>query len=79
MLDGLFASLYSTDVTIPAFCIASLLSLALGFGISWVYRKVSHSAGTMAGALRVLPFLVQLVILLVNGKDRKSTRLNSSH
>lgn len=68
MLDGLFASLYSTgDVTIPAFCIASLLSLALGFGISWVYRKVSHSTGTMAGALRVLPFLVQLVILLVNG------------
>ena len=67
MLDGLFASLYSTDVTIPAFCIASLLSLALGFGISRVYRKVSHSTGTMAGALRVLPFLVQLVILLVNG------------
>ena len=57
MLDGLFASLYSNgDVTIPAFCIASLLSLALGFGISWVYRKVSHSTGTMAGALRVLPF-----------------------
>lgn len=67
MLDGLFASLYSTDVTVPAFLAASLLSLALGFGISWVYRKISCSGGTMTGALTVLPFLVQLVILLVNG------------
>ena len=67
MLDGLFASLYSTDVTVPAFFAASLLSLVLGFGISRVYRKISHSSGTMTVALTVLPFLVQLVILLVNG------------
>lgn len=67
MLDGLFASLYANEVTVPAFFIASLVSLVLGFGISWVYRRVSHSTGTMTGALSVLPFLVQLVILLVNG------------
>ncbi len=67
MLDGIFASLYDTSVTLPAFLAASLLSLALGFGISWVYRRNGEATGTMADALTVLPFLVQLVILLVNG------------
>lgn len=67
MLNGMFASLYASTVTVPAFLAASLLSLALGFGISLVYRKISPDVGTMGGALTVLPFLVQLVILLVNG------------
>lgn len=67
MLDGIFASLYASSVTLPAFFAASLLSLALGFAIAWVYRRNSENAGTMAEALTVLPFLVQMVILLVNG------------
>lgn len=67
MPEGIFASLYETAVTVPAFCAVSLLSVALGFGISRVYRKVSRDDGTMGTALTVLPFLVQLVILLVNG------------
>ena len=67
MPEGIFASLYETAVTAPAFCAVSLLSVALGVGISRVYRKVSRDGGTMGAALTVLPFLVQLVILLVNG------------
>lgn len=67
MLDGIFASLYSVSVTLPGFLIASALSLALGWGISRVYRAQSEASDTMAQALTVLPFLVQLVILLVNG------------
>ena len=67
MLNGIFASLYGTSITLPAFLAASALSLVLGFGISWVYGKTADSSHTLAGALTVLPFLVQLVILLVNG------------
>ena len=65
MLDGIFASLYSTSVTVPVFLAVCLLSVALGFGIALVYRKISGEGGTMVSALTVL--LVQLVILLVNG------------
>ena len=67
MLDGIFASLYTTSVTVPVFLVVCLLSVALGFGIALVYRKISGEGGTMVSALTVLPFLVQLVILLVNG------------
>ena len=67
MLDGIFATLYTTTVTETAFLLNSAVSIALGFGISLAYRKISKDPGTMTSALTVLPFLVQLVILLVNG------------
>ena len=67
MLDGIFASLYTTSVTVPAFLAVCLLSVGLGYGIALTYRKISGEGGTMFSALTVLPFLVQLVILLVNG------------
>ena len=67
MLDGIFVSLYTTSVTVPVFLAVCLLSVALGFGIALAYRKISGEGGTMVSALTVLPFLVQLVILLVNG------------
>ena len=67
MLDGIFASLYTTSVTAPAFLAVCLLSVGLGYGIALTYRKISGEGGTMFSALTVLPFLVQLVIMLVNG------------
>ena len=67
MLDGIFASLYTTSVTAPAFLAVCLLSVGLGYGIALTYRKISGEGGTMFSSLTVLPFLVQLVILLVNG------------
>lgn len=67
MLDGIFASLYTTSVTAPTFLAVCLLSVGLGYGIALTYRKISGEGGTMFSALTVLPFLVQLVILLVNG------------
>ena len=67
MLDGIFASLYTTSVTASAFLAVCLLSVGLGYGIALTYRKISGEGGTMFSALTVLPFLVQLVILLVNG------------
>lgn len=67
MLDGIFASLYDTTVTAPALLGASLGSLALGCLIALVYRKTTDRSGTMTVALTGLPFLISLVILLVNG------------
>lgn len=67
MLDGILASLYTTSVTASAFLAVCLLSVGLGYGIALTYRKISGEGGTMFSALTVLPFLVQLVILLVNG------------
>ena len=40
MLDGIFASLYTTSVTAPVFLAVCLLSVALGLGIALVYRKI---------------------------------------
>lgn len=67
MLDGAFASLYTSSITIAAFLAACLVSVVLGLTIALVYRKISGESGTMVSALTVLPFLVQLVILMVNG------------
>ena len=61
MLDGIFATLYTSTVTETAFLLSSAVSIALGFGISLAYRKISKDPGTMTSALTVLPFLVQLV------------------
>lgn len=67
MLNGIFASLYGDTVTLSAFAITSVVSLVLGFLISLVHRKVTDGSETMSAALMGLPFLIQLVILLVNG------------
>ena len=66
MLNGVFASLYGDTITLPAFLITACTSLVLGFLISLVHRKTTGN-GTMGMALTCLPFLIQLVILLVNG------------
>lgn len=67
MLDGIFASLYGETITAAAFLIAAATSLVLGAIISWTYRKTSGAGTSMGSALIFLPFLVQIVILLVNG------------
>ena len=66
MLNGVFASLYGDTITLPAFLITACTSLVLGFLISLVHRKTTGNR-TMGMALTCLPFLIQLVILLVNG------------
>ena len=67
MLDGIFSSLYADSVTVPAFAACSLISLVLGAMVCLCYRKAGKDSGTLGSALTILPFLVQLVILLVNG------------
>lgn len=67
MLNGIFASIYTSNATAVEFMVTSVVSIVLGFMIALVYRKIKGSSGTMFSSLTVLPFLVQLVILLVNG------------
>ena len=67
MLNGLFSTLYADGVTMTNFFILAALSLALGFLISRCYRVAAGEKGSMGEALIFLPFLVQIVILLVNG------------
>lgn len=67
MLEGFFASIYGDAIPLSAFLAASAVSLLLGGLIALCYRKTAGTGGTMSGALALLPFLVQVVILLVNG------------
>lgn len=67
MLNGLFASLYGETITLSAFLTTACVSLILGFLISLIHRKTTDGSGTMGIALTYLPFLIHLVILLVNG------------
>ncbi len=67
MFDGIFSTLYASSVTAPIFLAVSALSIILGFLIALVYKKITGEEGTMFTTLTALPFLVQLVILLVNG------------
>ncbi len=67
MLNGLFASIYGETISMYDFLLSSALSLVLGWLISLSYRRHSKGSDSMSGALIWLPFLVQIVILLVNG------------
>lgn len=67
MFNGIFASIYTSNAAAVEFMVTSVVSIVLGFMIALSYRKIKDSSGTMFSSLTVLPFLVQLVILLVNG------------
>ena len=67
MLDGLFASLYGDTATAAMFLVSAAAALVLGGIIAWVSRKTNNGSDSLFGALIFLPFLVQLVIMLVNG------------
>ena len=63
MLNGIFETLYSSTITTQNFLISSATSIILGLIIAYVYK----TSETMKTSLILLPFLVQIVILLVNG------------
>jgi len=67
MLSGLFASIYGDTIALPAFLATTAVSLILGALIALVHRRTAEHGGNMGAALVCLPFLIHLVILLVNG------------
>ena len=67
MLDGFFASLYGDAATTSMFLLSAAVALGLGCVIALVSRKTNNGSDSLFGALIFLPFLVQMVIMLVNG------------
>ena len=67
MLDGLLSSLYGDAATASMYLLSAAVALVLGGVIALVSRKTNNGSDSLFGALIFLPFLVQMVILLVNG------------
>ena len=67
MLDGFFSSLYGDTATTSMFLLSAAVALVLGAVIAFVSRKTNNGSDSLFGALIFLPFLVQMVIMLVNG------------
>jgi hypothetical protein len=72
VLDQLFASILPTTTTnegfsIGGFLICLLVSLVLGGAIAWLHTFRNPSSKSFALTLALLPSIVQVVIMLVNG------------
>lgn len=63
----MFESIIGTELTLPVFLICTLTSLLLGMGIALVGMFRSHSTQSFAVTLAILPAVVQIIIMLVNG------------
>ena len=60
-------SIIGTSITVPVFLICTAVSLVLGFGIAALSMFRNRCSQSFAVALTVLPAVVQVVIMLVNG------------
>ena len=68
MLNSLIGtSIIGSQITLSAFLICTVVSLLLGVGIACVSMYRSHASQSFALTLAILPAVVELVILLVNG------------
>ena len=60
-------SIIGTELTLSAFLICTAVSLVLGIGLALVSRFRAHSTQSFAVTLAILPVVVQVVLMLVNG------------
>ena len=60
-------SILGAELTVSAFLICTLVSLLLGAALALVSMYRAHTSQSFAVTLAILPAVVQLVILLVNG------------
>ena len=60
-------SILSPEITLVQFLICELTAMALGFGVSLVFRARDRHTGAFTQSLALLPGVVTLVIMLVNG------------
>lgn len=66
--DYIFGSIINgTSITGPAFIIATLCSLAIGCFIAFMYTLKNNYSKSYIVTLALLPAIVQVVIMLVNG------------
>lgn len=69
-MNELFKSLYienTTQFSFMSFMICTLVSLVLGGLIAWTYMYQNHYSKGFVVTLFLLPSMVQMVIMLVNG------------
>ena len=67
MLETIFGSVLTAGLTGSAFVICLLVALALGALVAAVYMYKNTYTQSMAVTLALLPAMVQVIILLVNG------------
>lgn len=67
MLDSLFSSITADGVNIENFLICIVASIALGLVIAFGYMYKNKYSKTFVITLALLPAIVQVVIMLVNG------------
>ncbi len=63
----MFNSVIASPMTVTAFLICELSALALGFLASLIFTRREHHSGAFAQTLVLLPPVVALVIMMVNG------------
>ena len=67
MLDQIFQSILSSPITAGTFFICTIVSLLLGLVIAAAHMFRNHYTKSFVITLAILPAIVQIVIMLVNG------------
>lgn len=68
MLDSIFSTAASTSaLTFQALMMTTVASLALGLGVAGIYMFRNHYSRSFSVSLVLLPAMIQIVIMMVNG------------
>ncbi len=71
MLDNIFSPIISAtgsgSFPITSFLICTLVSLVLGLCIAFIYKYKNRATGSFLVTLALMPAIVQMIIMLVNG------------
>lgn len=67
IFTGLFDTTATTVISVPDFIICIVVSLIIGAFITWVYTYKSRYTASFAITLAMLPSVVCIVIMMVNG------------
>lgn len=67
IFTGLFDTTATTVISVPDFIICIVVSLIIGAFITWVYTYKSRYTASFAITLAMLPAVVCIVIMMVNG------------
>ena len=66
-MSNLFASIFTSSITVAGFFICLATALVLGAGISLTFMFRSNTTKSFAATLALLPAIVSVIILMVNG------------
>lgn len=67
MLESILSTNAANSITLQGLLLCTLASLILGIGVAYIYMYRSIYAKNFVVTLALLPAMVQLVIMLVNG------------